>query len=147
MNADRLFVSQIVIVREEQWHEWHENDNTTTVLRVQKHYHVNQHLFSATDEESAYRMVSGWIQDGGFSDANHDGPGDLTRYYAIGIHDLEEIESLDNFTGKVREIYGVCLPVISFDACDGDRIPRIKTKEQLEVFRLLNLHKRRRDGE
>jgi hypothetical protein len=132
---DRLFVAQIVIAIEQQWLD----TKTCVVNRAERKYNTVVHLFAAEDEEDAYKIVSGWINGESFSDANHDGTGDVTKIFALGIHDLTEIESLSQLQAKTHDIYGVDLPGFYLGDLDKKGIPLIKQKEELEVFRLYSL--------
>ena len=76
-------------------------------------------------------------------DMNHDGDGDLTRHFGIGIHQLEEVETIDEFSDAARDLGGVSLPEFSLADVDRNGVPIVRPKDQLEVFRLLRLTKRR----
>ena len=129
---DRLFVVQVVIVAEEQWLD----SNTYVVNRTEREYCIHNHLFAADNEEDAYQIVCGWIEGESFSDGNHDGVGDVTRIFAIGIYDLTEIDPLSQLKKTTHDIYGVDLPGFCLDDVDTQGIPVIKQKQELEVFRL-----------
>jgi hypothetical protein len=63
-------------------------------------------LFAAADAEAAYRVACEWLP--GFADANHDGPGDRTKIFALGVHQIEEVlPAPDDLPAAVRELYGV----------------------------------------
>src|SRR6476660_1010354 len=86
MPYDRLFVLQVVVAIEEQWFaESREGPPTRTARK----YRIDGLLFAAADEDDAFRIASEWLANDAFSDSNHDGEGDLTRIFAIGIHQLE----------------------------------------------------------
>ena len=71
----------------------------------------------------------------GYSDANHDGPGDLTSYFALGIHQLEELtESPVDLPEAVRRPYGVDLGLYDPADVDAQGIPLIRSRDQLDVF-------------
>ena len=139
MNKHRLFVAQVVSAIEEQWFA---PGTDGPPIRTQRMYGIEQTLFAATDEEDAYRIVSQWLEQGNYADMNHDGDGDLTRYFGTGIHQLEEIVTLDTFPAAVRDIYGVSLPEFSLAHLDGNGVPIVREKDQLEVFRLRRMPKR-----
>jgi hypothetical protein len=129
---DRLFVAQVIIVIEQQW-----LDTTTYILnRIERKHSIQDLLFAAEDEEDAYKIVYGWIEGESFSDRNHDGIGDVTRIFALGIYNLTEIDPLSQLQAKTHDIYGVDLPGFYIGDLDSQGIPVIKQKEELEVFRL-----------
>jgi hypothetical protein len=129
----RLFVAQIVIVIEEQW-----LGSGAKVVRTETSYAIHSQMLSAIDEESAYEKVKGWLDNEGFSDSNHDGAGDMTKMYALGIHQIEEIVSLDELVEAAAGPYGVDLPVFSLAAVDKKSgAPTVSEKRDLEIFRLL----------
>jgi hypothetical protein len=138
MDKHRLFVAQVVSAIEEQWFAPGTDDPP---IRIQRMYGIEQTLFAATDEEDAYRIVSGWLEQGNYADMNHDGDGDLTRYFGIGIHQLEEVETLDAFPPAVRD-NGVSLPEFSLADVDRNGVPIVREKDELEVFRLRRILKR-----
>jgi len=136
MASDRLFVAQIVIAIEDQWFA----PNTDgPPIRTERHYAIHQQLFAALDEEHAYRIVTDWLEQDAFSDDNHDGPGDLTRIFALGIHQLEEVVRLSEVQLKSRGIYGINLPGFHFGDIDSQGVPIIRQKQDMETFRLLGL--------
>lgn len=121
----RLFVAQVAIVIEDKWL----NDRSET-LRVKKSYAIHNQLFSADDEEAAYLKVMNWLENKSFSDANHDGEGDITEMNALGIYQIEEICSLEDLPGAIEDLYGVSLPVCNMDS----KPPTVKDKSDLEIF-------------
>jgi hypothetical protein len=139
MDKQRLFVAQVVSAIEEQWFA---PGTDGPPIRTQRVYGIEQTLFAATDEEDAYRIVSRWLEQGNYADMNHDGDGDLTRYFGIGIHQLEEIETLDEFPAAVRDLSGVLLPEFSLADVDRNGVPLVREKDQLEVFRLRRITNR-----
>ena len=139
MDKHRLFVAQVVSAIEEQWFA---PGTDGPPIRTRRMYGIEQTLFAATDEENAYRIVRGWLEQGNYADMNHDGDGDLTRYFGIGIHQLEEVETLDAFAAAVRDISGVSLPEFSLAEVDRNGVPIVREKDQLEVFRLRRITKR-----
>jgi hypothetical protein len=136
MANDRLFVAQVVLAIEEQWFA---PGTGGPPIRSERHYALDAMLFAAADEEQAYRTVSDWLANEGFSDAHHDGPGDLTRIFAIGIHQLEEVGRLSELPTAVHEQYGISLPGFYLDDVDASGAPIVRNKEDLEVFRLLRM--------
>jgi hypothetical protein len=138
MDKHRLFVAQVVSAIEEQWFA---PGTDGPPMRTERIYGIEQTLFAAMDEEDAYRIVNGWLDQGNYADMNHDGDGDLTRYFGIGIHQLEEVETLDDFPAAVRDT-GVTLPEFSLAQVDRDGVPIVREKDQLEAFRLRRISKR-----
>ncbi len=128
----RLFVAQIVLASEDQWFT---PGTDGPPIRSRLSYAIDAQLFAALDEEDAFRIASAWIADNGFSDSNHDGPGDLTHMSTLGIHQIEEIVCLEDLPAAVHGLYGVGLPGVN---C-GEGAPLVRSKNELEIFRLLEL--------
>jgi hypothetical protein len=63
-------------------------------------------------------------------------------HFGIGIHQLEEVVTLDAFPAAVRDISGVSLPEFSLAHVDRNGVPIVREKDQLEVFRLRRITKR-----
>lgn len=123
----RLFVAQIVVMLEDKWF-----DETNKLKKSEKSYAIHSQLFAADDEDSAYEKVQGWLENKGFSDSTHDGPGDLTEMSAMGIHQIDEIVTLEQFEEASKDIYGVSLPV--FQSATPPAV--IHDKSELEIFLL-----------
>ena len=136
MAHDRLFVLQVVIVIEEQWFAAGREGPAT---RTARRHRIDDLLFAASDEDDAYRIAMDWLANDGFSDANHDGEGDLTRIFALGIHQLEEVAWLNEVAVKTHELYGIALPGFYLGDVDSSGVPLVRQKEELEVFRLRRL--------
>ncbi len=136
MTSHRLFVAQFVIVIE---HQWFAPNTVGPPIRSVRRYAIEDVLFSALDEEDAYRIVNGWLEHKAFTDSNHDGPGDLTQVSACGIHQLEEIPRLDQLKQKIHDTYGITLPGFYLGDIDSHGAPTVREKHDLEVFRLLRL--------
>lgn len=136
MANDRLFVLQVVIAIEERWFAACGN---ATPIRVEREYRIDNSLFAAADEEAAFQKAQAWVTSNAFADDNHDGPGDVTRIWAIGIHQLEEVARIEEVAGMAREIYGLDLPGFYLGDVDANGVPLVRKKEELEVFRLQNL--------
>ncbi len=143
---ERLFVLQVVIVVEESYWTGKECGPPD---RIERTYGADDCLFAADDEETAYSMASDWVGDpenqersGAYFDANHDGPGDLTKIFALGIHQLREVTSLDSLDEAIHEPYGLGLPGFYFGDVDSSGVPLVRKKEDLEVFRVLRLLRR-----
>lgn len=134
--SERLYVAQVVTGWEEQWFA---PGTDAPPVKVQRGYLIQQHLFTAKDAHDAYRIVSGWLENNAYTDSNHDGDGDLTRYFGIGIHQLEEVTFLDDFSSALRDLYGINLPQINLADVDENGVPLVRAKDELEVFRLLRL--------
>jgi hypothetical protein len=92
--------------------QWFAPGTRSPPIRSETSYVIESQLFAATDEDDAYRIVSGWITDEGFSDSHHDGKGDLTSLFALGIHEIEEIVGLNDLPEAIHELYGVRLPSV-----------------------------------
>jgi hypothetical protein len=110
----------VVIVIEEVW--FAPGDWGGTPARAERVYAVGMHLFLAADEDGAYAEAQGWIDSGAFSDANHDGAGDRTHIFALGLHQLEEVGTFRRLPAEIREPGGVELPGISLADVDGDGV-------------------------
>ena len=83
-------------------------------------------MFAAADAEAAYRVACEWLP--GFEDANHDGRGDRTRMFAVGIHQIEDV------LREVRELYGVDVGGYDQVAVDPAGVPRVRAKAELAIF-------------
>jgi hypothetical protein len=134
--SDRLFVARIVVAVEDQWVA---PDTEGPPVRAVLRYVIHQILFAAIDEEDAYRIVSRWLENEAFTNTDHDGPGDLTKMWAYGIHQLEEIARLTDLPHKVRDTYGIGLPAYHIGDFDHRGMPTVREKHDLEVFRVLRL--------
>ncbi|HEV3005026.1 MAG TPA: hypothetical protein VGX78_11225, partial [Pirellulales bacterium] len=125
--------------------QWFPEDTCERPDRIERAYGIDESLFAAADEDEAYRIASGWVGDpedqesGGFFDCNHDGPGDLTRIFALGIHQLEEVTLLRSFEEQLHEPYGIGLRGFYLGDIDSNGVPLVRQKEELEVFRVLRL--------
>jgi hypothetical protein len=144
--GDRLFVMQVVVAVEDQWFA---PGTDGQPVQVERRHHIEAQLFAAADAEAAYRTAVGWLP--GFSDANHDGPGDLTRIFAVGLHQLEEvIVGLAELPAAVQGLYGVDVGGYDPSEAEAAGVPRVRAKGELEVFRrpgLSSLHDRAPDAE
>lgn len=140
MTYDRLFVLQVVIAIEEQWFADHAKGPPA---RTTRSHQIADHLFAAADEDDAFRIASEWLASDSFSDSNHDGEGDLTCIFAIGIHQLEEVSRLSQIAEQSHELYGIELPGFFLRDVDSSGVPIVRQKDELEVFRLRRLF---RDG-
>lgn len=138
MSCDRLFVLQVVVAIEEQWFGPNKNG---LPLRTDRRYRIDDLLFAAADEEAAFVMSTNWIIDDAFTDANHDGSGDLTRIFALGIHQLTEVGRVSEFPEKAHELYGLSLPGFYLGDMDCNGVPIVRQREELEIFRLQRLRK------
>jgi hypothetical protein len=131
LGEQRLFVLQVVIVEENLWFA---PGTSAPAIRSERSYHVESQLFAAPDAEAAYRLASEWLP--GFSDSNHDGPGDQTRSFAAGLHELEEIlPRAGELPSAVRELYGVDVGRYDPSDVDADGVPLVRARDQLSVFR------------
>lgn len=131
MDGQRLFVLQVVMVREEQWFA---PETGGPPIRSEQSHYIQSSLFAATDAEEAYRLAQDSMP--GYSDANHDGDGDLTRYFALGIHQLEELpERPADLPEAVRGTYGVDVGLYDPAAVDSEGVPLVRPRDQLEAFR------------
>lgn len=131
---------QVVLAIEEQWFAPF-TDNSP--IRTSRTYRLEELLYAAQDEEAAYQCASQWIANHAFSDSNHDGEGDLTKYFALGIHQLEEVTPLNEIPEKAHNLYGIPLTGFSLSDIDQHGVPLVRPKEELEIFRLLRIRKQR----
>lgn len=131
--GDRLFVVQVVVAIEDQWFA---PDTDGPPIRVERRHHIAAHLFAAPNPDLAYLLATDWLP--GFTDTNRDGPGDLTKIFPLGLHQLEEVlPRLTELPTAVCELYGV--DVGGFDPSDVDvvGVPLVRTRNELEVFRVV----------
>src|SRR5262245_15030478 len=160
MTRQRLFVVQVVVGTEHQWlgpanvvqvragHEprWFAAEDRDKVIRAERHYWIDQQLFAADDEKDANRIVHDWLDSHAYSDSDHDGPGDVTQWFGMGIHQLEEVTTTAEFSAAVRELYGVTLPNFDPSEVTAQGIPIVRDKDQLEVFRVKRVLRGDTDG-
>lgn len=132
MSYERLFVLQVVIAIEEQWFTPGTNGPP---IRTERRYVIDDSLFAALDEEAAFLVATDWIKNDAFSDSNHDGSGDLTRIFALGIHQLEEVGRISELPEEVHQLYGLSLPGFTLSDLDGNGVPIVRQRAELEVFR------------
>jgi len=131
MGGVRLFVLQVVMAQEEQWFA---PGTGGPPIRSERRHYIESTLVAAPDAEEAYRLARESLR--GYSDANHDGRGELTRYFALGIHQLEElIERPDDLPAAVRGLYGVNLGLYDPAEVDADGVPLVRDRDQLQAFR------------
>ncbi len=131
MTVDRLFVMHVIIAVEEQWFA---PGNAESPIKVERRHHIDAILFAATDEDEAYRMAIDWLP--GFSDSHHDGVGDLTRMFAVGLHELDEVSlRVADLSAAVREMYGVDVGKYDPSMVDITGLPQVRSKDELQVFR------------
>jgi hypothetical protein len=131
MADSRIFFLQVVFVIEDQWFANYHTGTNEPPIRTERRYGVDGRLFVATDEEAAYQWAVEVLDD---SDANHDGRGDLTRFYCIGIHQLKELRGHSEISTEVGREYGLHLPGFLTDDVDAQGVPLIRRKEQLSIF-------------
>lgn len=130
--GERLFVAQVVVAVEDQWFA---PGTDGPPVRAERRHRIEAYLFSAADAEAAYRTAVEWLA--GFSDANHDGPGDLTRIFPIGLHQLEDVmPRVAELPTAVQELYGVDVGGYDPAAVDAHGVPRVRGRDELEVFRV-----------
>ena len=130
---ERLFVAQFVVAVENQWFAPGMHGPPT---RVERRHHIEAQLFTATDTEAAYQLTCEWLPR--FSDDNLDGPGDLTRIFAVGIHQIEELQPAPDELGTaVRELYGVDVGGYDPAAVDATGVSLLRDKAELSIFQLL----------
>jgi len=136
VGQSRLFVAQFVLAIEEEWFASFASGTDASPAHSEVEYYVESRLFAAANEEEAYRTACDWLP--GFEDANHDGKGDLTRYYAVGIHDIEEVDCAPDqlFEAvKHKDEYGVDVGRYHPKAVDAAGVPLVRTKQELDIFR------------
>ena len=133
MEHERLFVLQIVVSIQERWES---SQSNAAPMRIEERFAIQQMLFSSRNEESAYETARAWIRVGAFSDANHDGAGDLTTFNAVGIHELQEITPIGAIRATASQEYGIDLPGFDPSDVDSSGRPTVRDRDDLEVFRL-----------
>ncbi|CAN5738788.1 hypothetical protein BH10CYA1_BH10CYA1_34550 [soil metagenome] len=129
----KLFVAQIVMVTENLWFL----SSAGATVRTEKNYGITCQLFAADAENQAYETVAEWLGSDSFSDSNHDGPGDLTKIYALGINQIEEVGTFSSLAATAKERYGADVAEFWLSDVDEQGIPLIRTREQLEIFRTI----------
>jgi hypothetical protein len=134
----RLFIAQWVHVWEAQWFapgaDYHvPTAADLTPARAERYYSIQVMLFPAADEEAAYRKAV--EEAANESDVNFDGPGQRNLYYTLGLHELEEYANAADFAADL-ERRGVWVTSVDPTAVDAAGVPRVRAKQELEVFRL-----------
>ncbi|QEH39202.1 hypothetical protein OJF2_78160 [Aquisphaera giovannonii] len=143
MDSHRLFVARVVVAIEERWFA---PGTGGPPVRSERRHLVESFLFAAPDAEAAYEVAAGWLP--GFSDSNHDGRGEETALFALGLHQLEElIPRLGELPSAAQEHYGIDLGLYDPDDVDADGVPLVRTREQLEVFLSPSSHRREEEGQ
>jgi hypothetical protein len=134
----RLFIAQWVHVWEAQWfapgvHYYHpKSDGDPTPTHSERHYSVQVMVFPSSDEEAAYQTA---IEEAANdTDVNFDGPGHRNLYYTLGLHELEEYPCAENFADDLAR-RGVWITSVKSSDVDSAGVPRVRAKEELEVFR------------
>jgi len=130
MDTQKLYVAHFVLVEEDQWLT---ADHLSPSKIAQKFY-VQSQLFAAKDPEHAYTIAQSWVS--GFEDANHDGDGDMTRYFSPGLHELEELQvSPEAFLIEANQNFGVDVGHIQWGIASPTGGPKVREKHELAVFR------------
>ena len=133
--GERLFVAQVVVAVEDQWFA---PGTDGPPVRAERRHRIEAYLFAAADAEAAYRTAVEWLP--GFSDANHDGPGNLTRIFAIGLHQLENVlPRVTDLPTAVQEQYGVDVGGYDPAAVVAHGVPQVRGRDELDVFRVQQL--------
>ena len=82
-------------------------------------------------------MAVEWLP--GMRDSNHDGAGDLAVEYSTGLHGIEEVTfGGDDLVTALQDIYGVQVGCYDPRDVDADGMPTVRTKKELDIFRLYN---------
>jgi hypothetical protein len=90
-------------------------------------------VFPAADEAAAYEKA---LQEAANdTDMNLDGPAHRNLYSTLGLHELEEYPCAENFTSDL-EARGVWITSIDPSDVDEAGVPRVRAKDELEVFQL-----------
>lgn len=135
----RLFVAQLVHVWEAQWFapgvSYHHpaSDGVATPERSERRYSIMVTMFPAADEDAAYQQAMDEVANE--SDVNFDGPSHRNVYYMLGIHQLEEYPSAEHFNDDLDR-RGVWIASVHPSEVDSAGAPRVRAKEELEIFRL-----------
>lgn len=139
MPEQRLFVAQAVQVAESQWfapgtdYGHPSKDGDIRPIRVERHHYIEIFLFPAKDEEDAYRKALEWAANE--SDVNYDPPGNRNVWYTLGLHELEEYRGSKNLNSPENGAYAV-ITSVSPEYRDPEGVPLVRTKNELELFRL-----------
>jgi hypothetical protein len=121
-----LFEAQFLIQEENIWFA---EIAPYQAIQRQESVVVKVELLIADDAESAYEQACTMIDN--LSEANFDGPGDITNSVCQGICQLREIvvgDDAENDQGQAQEIAYLANPI------DTDDV-RIRPKDELDVFR------------
>lgn len=139
MGHNPLFVAIFIEVAEERWFRQIQGMSTEEIDRVEKKYFLSSHLFAAPDRDHAYEKALNWIS--GFRDRNHDGSGDETCIYSIGIFDIIETTIVDPIEEKLNGLYGVNVGTIACNLITDGGVPQVKLKKDLSIYRWPPLEK------
>jgi hypothetical protein len=135
----RLFVAQAVQVAESQWfapgasYGHPSDDGDLRPVRLERHHYIEVFLFPADDAEDAYQKALQCAQNE--SDVNYDPPGNRNVCYTLGLHELEEYILADDFATDLQRGYTLITRIAPADV-NAEGIPLVRSKEELEVFRL-----------
>lgn len=124
----RVYCVQFII---KEVNSWKSDISPFEFVRFETSYYLNTSLFSASDADTAYSKALDWSDC--FGDANHDGPGDLTEYSCVGIHELEDLVALDDLHQELAERYGVDVG----NSWGEKDAPLARRRDQLGIFRVL----------
>lgn len=121
-----IFETHFLVVEENIW--FAEVEPYQAIQRLENEF-LKSELLIASDAEDAYLQATAMTDK--FSEANYDGPGDITNYFCKGICQLRKIaseESTDVASDGPREIDIDDTPV------DIGAIV-VRAKEELDVFK------------
>lgn len=125
----KFFTAHFVLVEEHQWFR----PGTEDPERVEQRYYIDSCLFVSENTEAAFQHAQSRVPD--FNDANHDGPGDLTKYYSLGLHDLEALDAAPAvFPAEVSKEFGLAVGHLRWDGIGRNEIPVVRQKHELSAF-------------
>ena len=120
-----LFIAHFLVMEENIWFA-----NVAPYAAIQRAEtdFLQLEIFVASDAEDAYAKAVDMIDD--FSEANYDGPGDITNHFCRGIYQLREISVDESAQGDSLG------PLeIDIDSAPPAELPlAVPAKEELDVF-------------
>jgi hypothetical protein len=123
-----LFAAQFVIKLENLWLQ--KDPPYSEVRRAERRYVCTQ-IFYAANAEAAYSRALEMLS--GFADSNHDGPGDITNYVPLHLHDIDEVHLNETFEKDLSSTFGIDAGLLFLD--DVGELSR--KKQDLTAFKAL----------
>jgi hypothetical protein len=122
-----LYFAHFLVLQQDFWNS---KSPPHHVDREAQLHHIVAQLFEAASADAAYERAIGMVN--GFDDAHCDGPGDLTKYYGMGLYELEEVDLVGKpLTEHLTQPYGLEVGAIAWPTGQ----PVAKLRSELSLFR------------